>query len=89
MGGGGIHYNVIPPGAIESWARISGNHPTQWELSILHQMDVAFVMAKSGGNKKDGKQYQGVGDYCQGKEIDKCRAAFGALLKRVCATCPD
>lgn len=35
------------------------------------------------------KKEQGIGEYCKGKNIEKCKKNFGDALKQACATCPD
>lgn len=32
---------------------------------------------------------QAIGENCKNKDIDECRALFGAALNQVCRTCPD
>lgn len=32
---------------------------------------------------------QKIGEACEGKDLEKCRAAFGDRLAQICATCPD
>jgi hypothetical protein len=90
MGGGSVIYNPIPPTELEAWGRISGNRPTIWESSVLLKMDTAFVAGKSKkeSNSREN-QYQGIGDYCHGEEVDKCRAMFGEGLEQICRTCPN
>jgi hypothetical protein len=53
-------------------------------------MDTAFVAGKSKkeSNSREN-QYQGIGDYCHGEEVDKCRAMFGEGLEQICRTCPN
>lgn len=92
MGGGGIVYQPIDPINLEAWGRISGNEPTQWELSILRRMNLAFIAEKSAqDNKKSGsgRLHQDLGEYCHGAEIENCRKTFGAQLEKVCSTCPN
>lgn len=35
------------------------------------------------------KKEQGIGEYCQGKNIEECKKNFGDALIQACATCPD
>lgn len=90
MAGGGVHLNVIQPTELESWGRISGTEPTSWELMMLHRMDVAYVAAMTSKDSKGGgNKHQALGEYCQGAEVESCRAMFGEGLERVCGTCPN
>ena len=90
MGGGAVIHNKIPCVELESWGRITGNHPSIFEMSCIRAMDTAYVNEKSGnGNKSGGLKHQGLGDYCNGKEVETCRKTFGEQLERVCATCPN
>lgn len=90
MGGGGAIYQSISPLELEGWGRISGTTPNRWELQQLRRMDIAFTARK---NTKDaasgGKKHQGIGDYCQNKEVENCRKTFGEKLEVVCSTCPN
>jgi len=36
-----------------------------------------------------GKSGKRVGSYCGGKDLEKCRKAFGDQLPRICGTCPN
>jgi hypothetical protein len=61
--GSGFGANPIGYGEIEAWARLTGNDPTPWEVSVLRRMDIAALekFAKkapktAGGKKKDQKQ---------------------------------
>ena len=92
MGGGGCIPKALGFQEIESWARVTGNGPTRWELSALRAMDQAWRSAydqKQSGKSSSGMQHQAVGDYCKGVEIENCKKTFGAALERVCATCPN
>jgi len=89
MGAGGVIHNKLPHTELEAWGRITGNSPTPFEWSCIKAMDTAYVNAKSAKDNKSGKQHQGLGDYCNGREVEKCRKTFGDQLERVCATCPS
>jgi hypothetical protein len=88
MAGGCIIYQSLSPLELEGWARISGTTPTGWELQQLRRMDLAYVSAKNSAGK-DNYQHQGLGDYCQNKNVETCRAMFGNALESTCATCPN
>ncbi len=83
-----VIYNSISCSELAAWAQLTGNMPTVWEISVIRSMDSAFVAGKSGKENK-GSKHQGLGDYCHGDEVEKCRVMFGDQLERVCATCPN
>lgn len=87
MGGGGSFPKTISWQEKQAWSYLTGNRPNRWELATLTDMDSAWLSGYSG--KGSGKQHQGLGDYCGGKEIEKCRGIFGKQLERVCSTCPE
>ena len=89
MGGGGVIYQGIAPQQLEAWARISGNQPNRWELAVLRKMIFAWTGAKNSEESKSGDRHQGLGDYCQDKNIETCRAMFGNALESACSTCPN
>lgn len=43
---------------MEAWARLSGNDPTPWEVSVLRRMDLAAMegFAKKASKAVDGKK---------------------------------
>jgi hypothetical protein len=43
---------------MEAWARLSGNDPTPWEVSVLRRMDLAAMerFAKKATKTTDGKK---------------------------------
>lgn len=42
-----------------------------------------------GKAAKAGRREQKLGEYCQGKDVEECRAAFGESLPLICSTCPN
>lgn len=87
LGGGGSFPKPLNWREIESWSNLFRIHPTRWELRTLTAMDNAWLAAKNGA--AGGNQYQDIGEYCGGKDVEQCRKMFGEQLEKVCSTCPE
>ena len=92
MAGGTCIPEAISHQELAAWSQITGNKLTLWEAEALKEMDRSW--RHSYGNKKSSAaaplmQHQGLGEYCKGVEVDKCRKQFGTQLEAICATCPN
>lgn len=71
-----------------SWAQMTGRSPSPWEARQLGIIDSHYLAT---ANKQQGQARQGqdIGEYCQNKDLEKCRQQFGERLEQVCSTCPE
>ncbi len=87
MGGAVTAPAAITYAEMASWAWVTGRAPTPWQARQLAVMDRVYLAAAGNGGQK--RQEQDIGEYCRGKDVDKCRRMFGEGLAQVCSTCPQ
>jgi len=92
MAGGACIPKAISHTELASWSRNTGNEPSSWEVEALKEMDRSWRGAYGDKKGRPGAaemQHQGLGEYCNGTEVDECRKLFGTQLDKLCATCPN
>lgn len=73
---------------IAAWAMLTGRRPSPWDVQQIGYMDSAYLRAYGNGQGQV-KEGQGIGEYCQGRDLEQCRKNFGDNLERICSTCPS
>ncbi len=58
---------------------------------LFREAVLAFLGVPAGEGSKAVKQKtgQGIGEFCNGRDVEECGRYFGQGLPSVCATCPQ